>query len=276
MKPKLSPPKSRAIIRLYALQRLLMWHALSVRLPLYLVAEFPKSGGTWFSQMLADYLGLPFARNTLRPSMRSSVLHGHHLYNSRFHNVFCVIRDGRDVTISAYYHWLFENEWNNPSFVRDNRRYLGFSDFDNIRENLPRFIEFFFVEHHKASLHFNWATFIDSWDRRDVPIIKYEDLLASPLETVANSIHQVTQQEINEERLSVAIEKFSFRNVAKRTQGDERKSSFVRKGVAGDWVNHFSRDAKKIFSEVAGEQLILCGYEPSFDWVNGGSSVVHP
>ena len=58
-------PTSLAEIRWYALKRKLMWWGLANIYDAYLVAEFPKSGGTWFSQMLAEYLCLPFSRNTL-------------------------------------------------------------------------------------------------------------------------------------------------------------------------------------------------------------------
>jgi len=48
---------------------------LSGALPLYVVNEFPKSGGTWVGQMLGRALGLPFPRNRL-PALRPSIMHG--------------------------------------------------------------------------------------------------------------------------------------------------------------------------------------------------------
>ena len=38
-----------------------------------------------------------------------------------------------------------------------------------------------------------------------------------------------------------------------RTQGEEASSSFYRKGIAGDWKNHFSEEDRRVFKEEAGE-----------------------
>src|SRR5688572_4239666 len=112
-----------------AAEQLLLLHLAAKRLPIYLVSEFPKSGGTWFSQMLADYLGIPFPRHRL-PRFESCVMHGHYLYHPRFRNAFCMLRDGRDVMVSAYYHRFFQNELMNVKAIAGHRRRMPFADFD--------------------------------------------------------------------------------------------------------------------------------------------------
>ncbi|MGH2791071.1 MAG: sulfotransferase domain-containing protein [Actinomycetota bacterium] len=44
------------------------------------------------------------------------------------------------------------------------------------------------------------------------------------------------------------------------------RSSTFRRGVIGDWRNHFSDRHKDAFKEVAGEGLIELGYESDHDW----------
>ena len=44
------------------------------------------------------------------------------------------------------------------------------------------------------------------------------------------------------------------------------RSGTFRQGQIGQWRDHFSEEQKKLFKEVAGEQLIALGYETSFDW----------
>jgi len=56
---------------------------------------------------------------------------------------------------------------------------------------------------------------------------------------------------------------------ARRSIGKE-KNSFMRKGIVGDWKNHFSKEARKLFDELAGEQLIMLGYEAGHDWASNG------
>lgn len=68
--------------------------------------------------------------------------------------------------------------------------------------------------------------------------------------------------------------------MAGRKAGDEKKNSFLRKGVVGDWRSSFNHDSNQMFAHYAGEQLIKLGYEPDLKWVNqstellGGASLL--
>jgi hypothetical protein len=41
----------------------------------------------------------------------------------------------------------------------------------------------------------------------------------------------------------------------------------LRKGIAGDWKNNFSEEAKQVFHAYAGSELIKMGYEKDDSWV---------
>ena len=45
------------------------------------------------------------------------------------------------------------------------------------------------------------------------------------------------------------------------------KAVVGRKGVAGDWRNHFTPEAAHVFDSIAGELLVESGYEPDRSWV---------
>jgi hypothetical protein len=64
------------------------------------------------------------------------------------------------------------------------------------------------------------------------------------------------------------VEKYSFKRQAGRAQGQSNKHSFVRKGITGDWKNHFTEEACQVFARHAGSQLIRLGFESNNDWVN--------
>ncbi|MEA3441262.1 MAG: sulfotransferase [Chloroflexota bacterium] len=51
-----------------------------------------------------------------------------------------------------------------------------------------------------------------------------------------------------------------------REPGQEDAESHYRKGVAGDWVNHFNGDHKRYFKDQYNELLLKLGYEDSPDW----------
>ena len=247
------------------LLRLFMVNCLSAYLPLYIVTEYPKCGGSWVSQMLSEYLKIPFPRNRF-PSIQSSLMQGHYLYSPFMKNVFVVLRDGRDVMVSYYYHALFINDRYNQASVEKARRKLRFKNYNNIKENLSYFIEYIFNE---GKYKFTWSDFINSWYHRDVALIRYENLLKFPVDELAQAIRKVCQDDPDKIRLGEIVEKYSFKNQSNRIPGQEDKHSFLRKGIAGDWKNHFDRRACKVFYKYAGEQLIKAGYEKDNEWANG-------
>ena len=59
-----------------------------------------------------------------------------------------------------------------------------------------------------------------------------------------------------------------------RTKGEEDPNSHYRKGVAGDWVNHFNRDHLEYFAERYTDVLIKYGYEESANWVDRFAELV--
>ena len=262
--------RSRLAVWAEAAKRAAMWRFLAERLSLILVTEYPKSGGTWAAQMLSEYTGLPFPRNR-PPRLEACILHGHRAYHPSFRNVCVVLRDGRDVVVSAYYHMLFENEKNDHRFVRSNRKRLGFRDFDAIEDNLPRFIEFLFTQRTNLFYNFTWSEFVRGWHDKDVAFLRYEKMRSDPVSEMGTAIVRLTGGLIDRDRLDTAIDRYSFARVAKRRPGEEDVNSFVRKGIVGDWMNKFSPEARLAFDHFAGEELILLGYEPNRGWVDDRS-----
>ncbi|MPZ09699.1 MAG: hypothetical protein GEU89_05735 [Kiloniellaceae bacterium] len=47
-----------------------------------------------------------------------------------------------------------------------------------------------------------------------------------------------------------------------RRPGEADPRSFLRKGIAGDWKNHFDEECNRLYCDVAGEALAAAGYEP--------------
>lgn len=51
-----------------------------------------------------------------------------------------------------------------------------------------------------------------------------------------------------------------------RRVGEENRNSHYRKGVHGDWLNHFTLEHLRLFKEEYGDLLIQYGYESDADW----------
>jgi len=261
--------RSKLAIKYDALLRLAAINTCSGRLPLYIVTEYPKSGGSWVSQLVSDYFQVPFPRN-VPPKFESSVMHGHNLYSPFMKNVICVFRDGRDVMVSAYFHMLFQNERNSPILVKKTRHEVDFDDYDNVEKNLPAFIKYLFVEQSRITrpFQFTWPQFYKSWNNTNATIIKYESLVADGVGELSSAILHLTGKEADRARVSEIIEKYSFENQSKRKPGEENTKSFLRSGKPGDWRNKFTREAALMFDHYAGEELIALGYEKDRSWVN--------
>ena len=241
-----------------------MVHLLSGAVPLYVVNEFPKSGGTWVGQMLGRALGVPFPRNRF-PVLRPSIMHGHYLNSWGIKNVVVAWRDGRDVMISWYHQQLIPHQWNEYQ-VKRSRRELQLNDYEDVYANLPAFIEYAFTRPH--SPRFSWADFVRRWHgRKDAVHVRYEDLSRDTAGELRRIELGLTGKHLSPREASAIAQEFSFERQAGRRAGEEDRRSFLRKGVVGDWRNHFSPEAREVFDRCAGEELILLGYERDRTWV---------
>jgi hypothetical protein len=257
---------SRTIIRLQGLWRTLLVHTVAGVVPYYVVNEYPKSGGTWLGQMVGEALGVPFPRHRM-PLLRSSVMHGHYLHPTGMRNTLLLWRDGRDITVSWYYHCFFRSERTHPSFVEENRRALPFADYEDIRANLPRFIEYQFTRQKHPG--FNWACFVEAWhDRPGVVYTSYEALRADPATELKRILAEIAQVECSEAEIAEVVARYSFERMAGRKAGQEDIRSFLRKGLVGDWKNVFTREAREVFHAHAGAALIALGYARDARWVD--------
>lgn len=93
----------------------------------------------------------------------------------------------------------------------------------------------------------------------------YEKLLADG-PTVARDLFRFLDLRHDDALLSDLIDRSSFKFYAGRESGQEDRKRFYRKGVAGDWKNHFSEEDKQVFKEIAGDLLIRLGYEQDMSW----------
>jgi Sulfotransferase domain len=252
--------------KLQSLARIGMVRFLSGPLQLYVVNEHPKAGGTWVGSMLGSALGVPFPQHRL-PALRSAVMHGHYLNPWGMRNVVVVWRDGRDVMVSWYHHCLFPNEWDNAALVERTRGDLHFADYEDVRGNLPAFIEYAFTRQRHPG--FSWADFVRRWhSRKGVVHVRYEDLRRDTAGELERVVLELTGERLGRGRALEVAQEFSFARQAGRRPGEEDRHSFLRKGVVGDWRNHFGREARETFDRHAGEDLICLGYERDRSWVS--------
>ncbi|RMH28823.1 MAG: hypothetical protein D6693_03200 [Planctomycetota bacterium] len=240
--------------------------------PMHCVIEPAKCGGTWLSQMLADCLRLPLPRHSLLPIAMPAVLHGHWPADPRLPNVVYLTRDGRDVAVSLYFHILRRATTPGDPVAGPRRRLLerlagpGVA-IDDARAMMPRLIEF--VHTPGRSRHAVWAEHVRGW--RACPGVthtSYEALRADTAGELTRILRALTGADPDPWLVGVTVEKHSMQRQTGRTAGEEDRTSFIRKGVVGDWKNYFDLECRRLFDRLAGDALIEFGYEPDRSWVD--------
>jgi hypothetical protein len=188
--------------------------------------------------------------------------------------VIHIIRDGRDVAVSALHHM-----WNHAI---DAGGHLMVSPEELATRDAYRKDPEAFLANGKSVFDENRLRngFAKSWHDMTAKAVEdgpallganytevlYEDLLARPVTEVGRLL-RFLGADAGEESVERCVERASFESWTKgRKRGEEESTAFLRKGVAGDWRNVFTKQDKEIFKEVAGDLLIRLGYEKDKNW----------
>ena len=270
---KYSPKQSGLLRRFGTRSTQLVAQLIGNRFPFYYVCEYPRSGGTWLGEMLAAYLDLPLPHQPLGPVLRSAVLHNHWGYSPRLKRVFYLYRDGRDVCTSMYFFCLRALAHDNVAMRNYYRAKLPQAVAENwrpedSRKNMAKFIEVWATK--PMGCRITWKNHVQQWalNRPNVINVSYEQLREDCSGALARIIPRHISGDLNQARINEVVERFSFAKMTGRKPGAQDASSFMRKGVVGDWQNHFDKDAAIAFDRHAGQLLVQLGYEADRQWVN--------
>jgi hypothetical protein len=227
--------------------------------------------------MLADYLRCARPGTSMLPIAFRAVIHNHWKYHPKLRRVVYLMRDGRDVVVSYYFFRVRALERSDSTghdeSVRLFREVYGSSfDAHDTGGNLPAWIEYQF-KHPTGAGRYSWADHIKMWvsktkPRPNVLYMTYEELLQDTDGALAKCLRHIDGHEPDARLVARSAEHFSMKSMTGREPGKEDRGSFIRKGVAGDWLGHFTREAAEAFDRHAGDALVLAGYEPDRDWVD--------
>lgn len=238
------------------------------------IVSYPKSGSTWVRFVLANLLqslldqhkevdflqmqlivpeisvdacrnGVDFEALPVPRIMRS-----HGLYNPKFPKVVYLLRDGRDVLVSYYYHFKKFHEF-------------GGTLLDFIQSNV-RGVE--------------WDQHVNSWifdapSDTNLCLIRYEDMLRDAFTEVMKVVDfsglLCTPDDIRD-----AIEKSRFHKLRELEQrkglgyvtDSNSQIPFIREGRSGAWQDSLGQAEKVYIKGQIGNTLIRVGYESSFRW----------
>lgn len=258
-------------MRTVSYQQLLYWSTIGLDVlrggsseSLY-VTGHAKSGTNWLCGILLSYTGFaPYEPWKDRvPSARPTVFHMMRLlpFEAVRKRTLYVMRDGRDIMVSRWFETLHREPGDRAAVEKS----LGIEmTDDNMQEHLARFIDFMSTYQSGCA---DYKTHLETWRAHDYATLRYEDLLADPVPALAGALEQISGAEPDLPRLEAAVQENSFAEKSKRAPGEESKSSFLRKGIAGDWRQQFTPEAAQVFDAYAGDLLIELGYESDHAWV---------
>ena len=184
-----------------------------------------------------------------------------------------MIRDGRDVAISAKHH-----VWNRSSEA-GGIHHLDASDLqarDAYRRDPAGFGaggRSIFTPEWLAGTAREWATMIhrsrtnarELLGERYIEV-RYEDMLADPIDAtrqVVGFLDADTEPSV----IEACVDQASFERATRgRRVGDERPTEFLRNGLAGQWKDVFTAADRVTFEREAGDVLIELGYEADASW----------
>lgn len=206
---------------------------------------------------------------------------------------FHVIRDPRDIVVSAYFSHLYSHPTE------------GWPDLVGYRAKLQKaskeeglLLEMEFRAREFESLY-NW-----DYCQNNVLELTMEDIISSPYETIVKALSYLklvddrpTLKHRIKHCIAIIIHKINaesnglipsgimkrkkipfdillgyvfqnrFSKITRgRNHGEEDVRSHYRKGAAGDWVNHFTPEHCRFFKEKYNDVLIKLGYEKSSNW----------
>lgn len=229
------------------------------------VVEFPKSGITWFTTILANTICLqnqlflfPTQFNLEQfvgdvhvskhinhksyhfPGYR--VIKSHSKYNQSYRHVVYLIRHPYSV-MKSYFHFV----------VNNNKFSATFSDF---------------LSSNKYGIN-AWCNHVDSWLNPVRPLklhlVRYEDLIDKPFETIEN-LYSNIGWDVSVTCIQESIKKSSFQSMKKSDELYKencpfRKYSFVREGKKKAFLNvenkrYIDTHANKIISEYYSENKV--------------------
>jgi len=239
------------------------------------IVSYPKSGNTWTRFLLGNliYQDEPVTFRNVEQRIPSiylfsdrqllrlpRIFKSHDCFDPRYRNLIFIVRDPRDVTVSAYHYAI---------------KVKLLPEDCSIEDFVPLFMSGTFGSGLLADVRWgSWYDNVASWlamqHNRHFLLLRYEDMLedtARELRTVANFLGLDTSAERIERAIELSsadrmrqMEKSQSKDW-KLTKETRQDKPFVRNARAGNWQSEMSPAAVALIEDSWGDLMETLGYE---------------
>lgn len=227
-----------------------------------------KAGSQWIRQVLeqlfaprivapepqeAQFLDRPLNTAAVYPTVYVSKWQFDSVPQADAMRRFVVIRDLRDTLVSMYFSFRGVHAVHTHRQATVRAALLSLPPESGLVYLTETVLEYC------ALIQRSW---LDSGER----LYRYEDLIQADVDTFRSMIVESGGQPVPDDKIHAVVESRRFERVTGRARGVEDVGSHDRKGVAGDWKNHFSRRVRESFGRRYGDLVVQTGYEKDPDW----------
>lgn len=229
------------------------------------LVSYPKSGRTWVRFLIANYLsgnqcdflnsysiipGIEYNPQQCVNVQRPRFIQSHWTFTPEFKKVIFIVRDGRDVAVSYYFHLIKFKIISKDTSFADYITMFNQGIFDNASP---------------------WGNYIETWLKNapeEFLLIKYEDLKTDVVKELTKMI-EFAGLPVNKKALLEAVDASSFEKMKSHEQSgklyDELEKTdlsipHVREGKVGSYKDYFDDEMLKEFNNYHGAALAKLGY----------------
>jgi hypothetical protein len=225
-----------------------------------IIAGYPKSGTTWLSRLVAELIVCPLKGDwgfeNLTPPYSEGLgriseyqcFKSHHSFEElskvselSIHKIIYIVRDPRDVVISGVHYFQFFPSFLNFLKIDPVRRF--FYRFTSNKEKKKQMIKAVLNGDETINqwLRSSWRSHYESYQKDNVLLVKYEDLLKTPYRE-CNRINNFIGVPVKKDHIAECIHVQSFQNRKneKMSMNQGRFRILLRKGSSGYWKEEFS------------------------------------